>query len=137
MQQYKLDYDTIYNGRGREIQEMIMNYFDEKNICLVSEQPVIPDRIDRDNTVGLSIEFLLYGDMLVGCDIGMGLGFIIKKLNNKKKVICEPEFMTWDLQIKLGFSLDDDVVIEKLEIFDSVIKKVREGEEITKVDIER
>lgn len=137
MQQNKeLDYETIYNGRGREIQKIIIEFFGSEKIKLIAEKPELPDRPERDNKVALMLTFLLDDKVEFTCAIGMGMGFTIKEVNGQKRIVSEVDYMTYELYEYLDFRLDDEVVLRKLNIFSKTIEEVLNGNLVTKVGVD-
>ncbi len=128
----KLDYDTIYNGRAVEISKMIMSYYGE-DIKLVSKKEVIPDRPERDNVVGVVYTYQLYKDYTIACGIQSGVRFTI--ILGENNYITEAKYMTWNKIKSLSYKNGDEIVKEKLEIFNNVIQALRNGKEIEKVDV--
>ncbi len=130
-----LDYDTVYNGRGVEIAEKIMKYF-ENNIKKLEKEAIIPDRPERDNIVGVMYRFELYNSYIITCGIQNGTDLMVESILDEKVYISEARYMTWEKIKELGFSTNDEIVNEKLDIFNNVIQALRNGKEIVKVDVE-
>ncbi len=131
----ELDYDTLYNGRGEEILKMVLQYFGN-DIILLKKEAIIPDRPKRRNIVGVIFTLELYKDYIIICSVNRGISFMIKIISGETVNIDEIDYMTWGKAKELGFKVSNEIVNEKLDIFNNVIQALRNGKKIVKVDVE-
>ncbi len=77
--------------------------------------------------------YQLYKDYTIVCGIQSGVRFTI--ILGENNYITEAKYMTWNKIKSLSYKNGDEIVKEKLEIFNNVIQALKNGKEIEKVDV--